>query len=112
MSSKADKNITTYISPIVKSTTPYDLLERSKYKIHVVDDLTGEADETEVVNVPDVLSIIMTSQLEASVILMERLLKDNNIVLHDDLQESFKKYTNDLRKVINNPETFLKNENS
>jgi len=107
MSDKTDKNITTYISPIVKSTTPYDLLERSKYTIHTVDEM-GKSDEAEVVNVPDVLSIIMTSQLEASVILMEKLLTDNNIVMVDDLQESFKKYTTDLRKVINDPETFLK----
>jgi hypothetical protein len=110
MSKKADENITAYIQPIMKSKTVYDLLEEYKYMINMLN-TEGEPVQADVVNVKDVLSIIVTTQLESSVILIEKMLTDEKIVMIDHLKDSFEKYTNDLRKVINDPETFIKNEN-
>ena len=106
------ENITSYIQPILKSTTGYDLLEDRKYPINMIDTESGEAARAEVVNLHDVLSIIMTVQIESTLIFIENLLKDDKVVMIDELQNSFEKYAVDIRRVIDDPETFMKNENT
>ena len=112
MSSKADDNITSYIQPILSSTTGYDLLEDRKYPINMIDTESGESARAEVVNLHDVLSIMMTVQIESTLIFIENLLKDDKIVMIDELKNSFEKYAIDIRRVIDDPETFMKNENT
>lgn len=97
-----DDNIEKYISPILKSKTVYDLLEDMKYKIEVLEPDSIYSTEVDVVNEKDVLGLIITAQIEASVIFMEHMLNDNSIVMTHELEKSFKDYVNDLRYTIEN----------
>ena len=86
---KKDPNIEKLITPVIKSRTPYTLLEDLEYDISVVDVPTGERIDATVINKKDALSIIMTTQVEATVLLIKQLLNENKIVMADDLQTSF-----------------------
>lgn len=101
MSNKSDENITEYVQPVFKSTTGYDLLESYKYQIGIPDD-TGNSCERviDIVNMQDVLSIIMTVQIESTLIFIEKLLEDDKVVMTSSMEESFTRYARDIRRVI------------
>jgi hypothetical protein len=98
---KADANIEKLTSPVIKSKTPYNLLQDLEYDISVLDIPTGERIDATVINRNDALSLIMTTQVEATVLLIKQLLLENKIVMADDLQKSFEDYTEKLSDVIN-----------
>ena len=100
MSNKSDENIADYIQPILKSRRGYDLLESYKYQINMPDPSNKHGIDVDVVNVNDVLGIVMTVQIESTLLFIEKLLKDDNIVMTTEMQESFDNYADDIRRVM------------
>lgn len=87
-----------YIQPVVNSDTPLKLIEGMYFTIALGE--TGE-EVVDVVEVEDIYNIVLATQIESSILILEKLIDDDNVVMSTDLEKAFRKYISELREVLN-----------
>lgn len=94
-----DEHLEKYITPILHSNKSNKLIEESAFEIWYYDD-KNETVRNEVIEKVDVESLILSAQIEATVLVFKQLITDEHVVMSDSITKSFAKYINDLTTVM------------